>query len=144
MTIFIAEDNPADVYLLRIAFSEAERQNVELIVATDGEEAIDYVEHRRAETNCVKPDLFVLDLNLPKNDGSEILRSIRKSPEYADVPVVVLTSSDSPRDRQSAEELGADCYLTKPSDLGAFLELGGTLLSFAGVRRGRCASASQH
>lgn len=134
MTIFIAEDNPADVYLLRIAFEEAGCRNVEMIVATDGEEAVELIEHRGRFRNSCTPELVVLDLNLPKSDGSDVLRVIRSSDEYANVPVVVLTSSDAPRDREAAEELGADCYLTKPSDLEAFLKMGKWLVSCAGSR----------
>ena len=77
--------------------------------------------------------MIVLDLNLPKSDGTDVLRSIRESDRLARTPVVVLTSSDSPRDRAAAERLGANCYITKPSDLDAFLALGGRLLSFAGT-----------
>ena len=133
MTIFIAEDNPADVYLLRIAFEAAGHENVDLIVANDGEEALDFVEHKRAFRHTGQPDLIILDLNLPKSDGGDILRSIRKRDEYDSIPVVVLTSSDSPHDRAFATELGANGYLTKPSDLDTFIGLGKTLVSF--VRR---------
>lgn len=139
MTIFLAEDNPADVYLLRIAFEEIsfgerQREPVDLIVASDGEQALDFFEHRDPFRNAARPDLIVLDLNLPKSDGTDILRSVRQSREYADVPIVVLTSSDSPRDRESARELGADCYLTKPTDLESFLGLGERLVSIASQR----------
>ena len=131
LTIFIAEDNPADVYLLKIAFCEAGYQGADLIVASDGEAALDFVGHKGSFSETHKPHLIVLDLNLPKSDGNDVLRAIRDSGEYADVPVVVLTSSDSPRDRQSAEELGADCYFTKPSDLEAFFGLGERLVAIA-------------
>ena len=132
MKIFLAEDNPADVYLLRIAFEETDRKNVELIVVHDGEEALEYVTNfQRYAQGGDKPDLFVLDLNLPKADGSDILKRIRESELFRDVPVVVLTSSDSPRDRELAARLGATDYLTKPTDLSRFLDLGGVLLSYA-------------
>ncbi|HYO80973.1 MAG TPA: response regulator [Bryobacteraceae bacterium] len=132
MTIFLAEDNPADIYLLRIAFDEVDRSNVELIVAKDGEEALEWVRSSAIQPDSSRPDLFVLDLNLPKADGSDILRKIREADQFRDIPVVVLTSSDSPRDREAAERLGATDYLTKPTDLNAFLGLGGVLLSYAG------------
>ena len=134
MTIFIAEDNPADVYLLRMALEEAGHSDVRLIVATDGEEALDFVR----SGGCLaaeKPDLFVLDLNLPKSDGADVLRSVRESSEYRTTPVVVLTSSDSPRDREEIEHLGASGYLTKPSDLEAFIALGGMLLEYVRPNR---------
>lgn len=131
MVIFIAEDNPADIYLLRMAFEEAGQNDVELIIASDGEEALNLVGHKGGFREIGKPDLIILDLNLPKSDGEDVLRFIRRTDEYNTTPVVVLTSSDSPRDRQSAWELGANCYLTKPSDLEAFMCLGKMLVSVA-------------
>jgi len=134
MTIFLAEDNPADVYLLKEALAVESSDAVDVIVAQDGEEAMDFVERRGAFQHTATPDLIVLDLNLPKSDGSDVLRSIRESSVLSSVPVVILTSSDSPRDRAAVESLGANHYITKPSDLDAFLALGGTLLGFAGSR----------
>ena len=128
-TILIAEDNPADVYLLREALS-LEKQDVELVVVSDGEEAIQYVQGQGRFRGAAIPDLVVLDLNLPKSDGNDILRCIRETSSYEGVPVVVLTSSDSPRDRSAIAALGADSFITKPSDLDAFLSLGRTLLDF--------------
>ncbi|MBC7927168.1 MAG: response regulator [Bryobacteraceae bacterium] len=131
MKIFLAEDNPADVYLLREALGVENDSEIELVVAHDGEEAMDFVHRRGKFGSLAKPDLIVLDLNLPKSDGSDILRCIRESTELREIPVVVLTSSDSPRDRAAAARLGADGYITKPSDLDAFLSLGLTLRAFA-------------
>ncbi len=129
--ILIAEDNPADVYLLREAFS-LQGADVDMIVVGDGEQALEYVQNDGRSVEAPIPDLIVLDLNLPKSDGSDVLKGIRESQAYAGVPVVVLTSSDSPRDRKTIESLGASCFITKPSDLDAFLALGRTLMSFAG------------
>jgi CheY-like chemotaxis protein len=130
--ILVAEDNPADVYLLREALSrESIDRGVELIVVTDGEQALEYVQRVGSFKDAVVPDLVVLDLNLPKSDGSDVLRCIRQTQAYAGIPVVVLTSSDSPRDRKVVESLGANAFLTKPSDLDAFLALGRTLLGFS-------------
>jgi two-component system, chemotaxis family, response regulator Rcp1 len=129
--ILVAEDNPADVYLLREALNrESIGRNVELIVVSDGEQALEYIQRLGSFRDAVIPDLVVLDLNLPKSDGSDVLRCIRQTPAYAGIPVVVLTSSDSPRDRKAAESLGANAFITKPSDLDAFLALGRTLLGF--------------
>jgi two-component system, chemotaxis family, response regulator Rcp1 len=131
--ILVAEDNPADVYLLKEAFS-LQGADVDLIVVGDGEQALEYVQNEGRTREAPIPDLIILDLNLPKSDGSDVLRCIRENRAYVGVPVVVLTSSDSPRDRKSVESLGASCFITKPSDLDAFLALGRTLMSFAGSR----------
>jgi CheY-like chemotaxis protein len=72
----------------------------------------------------------VLDLNLPKSDGNDVLKAIRETEDLRDVPVVILTSSDSPKDRDAAERLGANGYITKPSDLDEFLSLGDQLRAF--------------
>jgi chemotaxis family two-component system response regulator Rcp1 len=127
--VLVAEDNPADVYLLREALS-LERRDVELLVVSDGEEALDYVQRQGVFKAAAIPDLVVLDLNLPKSDGSDVLRCIRENPAYTQVPVVVLTSSASPSDRKTIESLGANCFITKPSDLDAYLSLGRILMGF--------------
>lgn len=132
--ILVAEDNPADVYLLKEAFS-LQGADVEMIVVGDGEQALEYVQNDGRSGDAPIPDLVVLDLNLPKSDGTDVLKCIRESQAYTGVPVVVLTSSDSPRDRKAIESLGASCFITKPSDLDAFLALGRTLMSFAGNRK---------
>jgi CheY-like chemotaxis protein len=140
MTIFLAEDNPADVYLLKEALGSGTPDPVEVVVAHDGEEAMDFVCQRGRFQGYAAPDLIVLDLNLPKSDGSDVLRCIRETVRLQGIPVVILTSSDSPRDRAAAQRLGADSYLTKPSDLDAFLALGGQLLAFAAPRASRAAA----
>ena len=127
--ILVAEDNPADVYLLREAFS-IDGQEVDLVVVTDGEQALEFVQKQGEYSNAAVPDLIVLDLNLPKSDGSDVLRCIRNTDAYKEIPVVVLTSSDSPRDRKTIESLGASSFITKPSDLDSFLALGRTLIGF--------------
>ena len=132
--ILVAEDNPADVYLLREAIS-LEGGDVELLIVSDGEQALDYVQRIGPFSSASIPQLVVLDLNLPKSDGSDVLRCIRDTPEYAGIPVVVLTSSDSPKDRQTIESLGANCFITKPSDLDEFLSLGRRLLGFLAVNK---------
>jgi CheY-like chemotaxis protein len=132
MRIFLAEDNPADVYLIREALGVETRLDVDLLVANDGAEALDYVHGRGPYASLPLPDLIVLDLNLPKSDGTDVLQSIRDSKQFREIPVVILTSSDSPRDRAAAVRLGASGYITKPSDLDAFLALGDILRSYVG------------
>lgn len=133
-TILLAEDNPADVYLLREALTLQNATGVTLAVVNDGEEALDYIHRRGKFADAVAPDLIVLDLNLPKSDGSDVLRSVREQADLSTTPVVILTSSDSPRDRAAIEKLGADQYITKPSDLDAFLALGERLLGYLPAR----------
>jgi len=126
--ILLAEDNPADVYLIREALQE---HGVEcpMRVAADGKEVLQILSLAAAQTSESAPQapqlgLIILDLNLPRHDGIEILERLRKTAALADVPVVVLTSSDSPRDRQAANALGATRFLRKPSSLEQFLGLG--------------------
>jgi CheY-like chemotaxis protein len=133
--ILVAEDNPADVYLLREAF-QVTTDDVELLIVADGEQALEYIQRQGQFRDAIIPDLVVLDLNLPKSDGGDVLKCLRETPAYAHVPVVVLTSSDSPRDRKTAESLGANCFITKPSDLDAFLNLGRRLMSVAAAQAG--------
>jgi CheY-like chemotaxis protein len=122
-TILLAEDNPADVYLIREALRE---HGVECAIreASDGKEVLGILSAAAARDGHRPLDLIILDLNLPRHDGIEILQHLQSKPELTHVPVVVLTSSDSPRDRQVATQLGAECYLRKPSSLTEFLNLG--------------------
>ena len=133
-SILLAEDNPADVFLLREAFSQ-HQHSIDLRVVSDGEQALDFIESVDGTPENGTPDLIVLDLNLPKSDGADILKRIRQKPHLRGTPVVVLTSSDSPQDRNTTETLGADSFLTKPADLDEFLRLGDTLLKFIRARK---------
>lgn len=121
--ILLAEDNPADVYLVREALKE---HGVQCTVRTaaDGRDVLTLL---AASDRAWNPDLIILDLNLPRHDGIEILQKVRSTEAIANVPVVVLTSSDSPRDRTIANDLGATRYVRKPSNLEQFLQLGALL-----------------
>ena len=118
--VLLAEDNPADVYLIREALRE-NSVDCSIYVAPDGKEALQLLQN--GLPNRATPDLMILDLNLPRHDGIEILERMRDM-GIRHLPVVVLTSSDSPRDRQMAIQLGAIRYLRKPSGLEQFLSLG--------------------
>ncbi len=97
----------------------------EMSVVEDGQEALAYLDSLTSQPEAAAYlDLIVLDLNMPKSDGREILRRLRDSPHFQDVPVMVLSSSDSPHDRVETAELGARCYVRKPSTLDEFLEIG--------------------
>ncbi len=120
--ILLAEDNPSDVYLIRIALQEHGIE-VPLQVVADGGEVLRII-CRQATLEETELHLIILDLNLPRHDGIEILRRLRDAELIARIPVVVLTSSDSPRDRMLASELGAVRFLRKPTNLEQFLSLG--------------------
>jgi len=121
--VLLVEDNPADVYLIRELFRE-HGIDCAMRIASDGGEMLRIISSGQAQVEAQRLGLIILDLNLPRHDGTEILRRLRASTEFAGVPVVVLTSSDSPRDRTVARELGATRYLQKPSNLEQFLSLG--------------------
>jgi len=121
--ILLAEDNPADVYLIREALRE-HGVNCALRVATDGQQVLRTLANAYPSSDEPQPSLIILDLNLPRHDGIEILQRLRENTKMSPVPVVVLTSSDSPRDRLAASELGVTRFLRKPSNLEQFLSLG--------------------
>ena len=121
--ILLAEDNPADVYLIREALREHQVAN-RIEVASEGRTVLDIISPEAPGGSAKRFGLIILDLNLPLHDGIEILRRLRASSDNSGPPVVVLTSSDSPRDRLLANELGATRYLRKPSNLEQFLSLG--------------------
>jgi len=128
--ILLAEDNPADVFLIRTALEE-HGVDVPLQVAADGREVFEILcEEQNLPASQLR--LIILDLNLPRHDGIEILQRLRETGRMVRVPVVVLTSSDSPRDRIVASELGAACYLRKPSNLEQFLSMGAVFKQMLG------------
>lgn len=124
--ILLAEDNPADVYLIRHALTTA-GLDFELLVFEDGAEALRFVRGEEEYRDSAPPDLVLLDLNLPKRPGTDILAAIRSSRGLARVPVAILTSSSSPMDRAKTEQLQADCYIQKPLDLDDFLKIGAVI-----------------
>ena len=121
LTFVLAEDNPGDVFLIRRALDE-QGLSYEMAVAGDGEEAIRLV--LRAASGECPIDLLLVDLNLPKRDGSEVLSELRNCSRLAGVPAILITSSDSPEDRERFLRLGANRFFHKPSDLLSFMEIG--------------------
>jgi two-component system response regulator len=117
--ILLVEDNPDDVELTRIAFAEAGCDH-QLVVVTDGVQA---VSHLRACTAGALPALVLLDLNLPRLDGREVLQAIRAEPVTRSLPVVVLTTSAEPFDVDKVYALGANSYIQKPVDFARFVEV---------------------
>src|SRR5271155_223064 len=134
--IFVVEDNPGDVTLLKMALEDAEVE-CELTVMSDGGEALAYVQQLGTQDCPVAPDLVLLDLNLPKNDGIEILSVLRRNTSLIDVPVVILTSSSSPREMARIEGLQITRYLTKPLDFEEYLKIGLILKDLLAQRTNR-------
>ena len=118
--ILLVEDNPGDVRLTIETLRENQLRN-NLHVARDGVEALKFVRHEGQHADAVRPDLILLDLNLPRKDGREVLAEIKLDPVLKSIPVVVLTSSRAEQDVQRAYELQANCYVTKPVDLDQFV-----------------------
>lgn len=119
--ILLVEDNPEDVILVQEAFKEA-NVTVNLNVVDDGAKAIDFLERRGSYVNARKVDLIILDLNLPKQNGHEVLRRIKEDPQHKQVPVVVLTTSRAENDVVKSYGLGASCFITKPFGFYQFIE----------------------
>ncbi len=123
--IFLAEDNPADVYLIREALEE-KRLDHHLYVAEDGEKAADYLGGIGPDRPC--PDIVVLDLSMPKQDGHELLELFRARPGCDDKPVIVMSASDSPKDHALIESQGAT-FFKKPADLEQFWQIADLIVS---------------
>ena len=120
--LLLVEDNPGDVRLTQEALKEGTLE-VNLSVARDGVEAIDFLRHRAPFTNAPLPDLILLDLNLPRKNGREVLSEIKSDPLLRRIPVLVMTTSRADQDIQKAYSLNANCYITKPMDLDEFLRI---------------------
>lgn len=118
--VLLIEDNPGDVDLTRYCMEQA-GLSVELHVAKDGHEARAFLDDVLAGPAARSPLLVLLDLNLPFKDGREVLREIREDHRTAKIPVVVFTSSRNPEDVRELYEAGANCYVSKPGDLGGYL-----------------------
>jgi CheY-like chemotaxis protein len=118
--ILLVEDNPGDVELLRLALKTA-GFDCELTVVGDGGEAIAMIRRQGKYAGLAPPDLAILDLNVPKNDGIEIIATMRASEIFRNTQVVVLSSSSSPRDYARLERFNIARYITKPTDLAEFL-----------------------
>ena len=120
--ILLVEDNPGDVRLTREALKDGKVLN-RLNVVTDGVEAMEYLRRQGQYAAAPRPDVILLDLNLPRKDGREVLAELKVDPELKRIPVVVLTTSDAEKDVLKAYDLHANCYITKPVDLEKFLEV---------------------
>jgi chemotaxis family two-component system response regulator Rcp1 len=127
--VLLVEDNPGDVRLMREAFWEVDVRHC-LHTVSDGVEAVDFLRRREDYAHAPRPDLIVLDLNLPRKDGREVLAEIKHDPKLKHIPVVVLSSSTSDDDVSRAYDLHANCYVGKPVDFDEFVRVVRSIESF--------------
>ena len=120
--ILLVEDSPGDVRLTREALKEGKVLN-NMHVAKDGVEALDFLRREGQYAHAVRPDLILLDLNLPRRNGMEVLAEIKESPVLKGIPVIILTVSQADEDITRSYNLHANCYIQKPVDLDKFLEV---------------------
>jgi two-component system, chemotaxis family, response regulator Rcp1 len=120
--VLLVEDNPGDVRLTREAFRDA-KMHLDLHVATDGMEAMEFLLRQGDFSASPRPDLVLLDLNLPRKDGREVLAEIKGNPSLKTIPVVILTTSASDADIERSYLLHANCYISKPVELDGFLSV---------------------
>jgi CheY-like chemotaxis protein len=121
--ILIAEDSRSDVFLIRQALQKSGIK-AQIHVADDGEKTVKFFERADADPEAPCPHLILLDINMPRYKGGDILRRLRASARCKDALVLVVTSSDSPRDREEMDAFGANGYFRKPSDFSEFMRLG--------------------
>jgi len=127
--ILLVEDSETDVDLMREVMEDSKLAN-NLHVVMDGVAATDYLRKRGIYKDAVRPDIVLLDLNLPKKDGREVLSEIKQDPDLQDIPVVILTSSKAEEDIYKSYKLHANCYVTKPLDLEQFAHIVRQIESF--------------
>jgi CheY-like chemotaxis protein len=120
--ILLVEDNPGDVRLTREALRDSKLHN-NLSVVEDGVEALAFLRREGQYANATRPDIILLDLNLPRKDGREVLEEIKNDDDLKRIPVVVLTTSDAEQDILMSYNLHANCYITKPVDLSRFVTI---------------------
>src|SRR6056297_860946 len=120
--ILLAEDNPGDVMLTKKALEEGKLAN-NLHVTTDGVDALEFLRQDGEHEDAPRPDLVLLDLNMPRKDGEDVLEEMQADASLRRIPVVVLTSSESEEDIAKSYELNANAYLTKPVDFDGFVEI---------------------
>lgn len=120
--ILMIEDNPGDVRLTKEAMRANKVKN-NMNIAVDGVEALAYLRREGKYSNAIKPNLIILDLNLPKKNGIEVVKEIKNDPQLKRIPVVILTTSKSEEDIIKSYNLHANCYITKPIDLDQFVNM---------------------
>jgi len=127
--ILLAEDNPGDVMLTKKALEKGKLAN-NLHVVTDGVVALEFLRREGEYEDSPRPDIILLDLNMPRKDGQDVLKELKNDDDLCRIPVVVLTSSESEEDIAKSYELNANAYLTKPVDFDGFIEIVNRLENF--------------
>lgn len=120
--ILLAEDSPGDADLAREALEESKLKN-RLYTVVDGQEALDFLFKKGEYADAPRPDLILLDLNMPRVDGREVLKIVKEDKNLRSIPVVILTTSKADEDIIKSYDLHANCYITKPLDLDKFMEV---------------------
>ena len=120
--VLLVEDDPGDVLLIKEAF-EFNKVHNNLNVVSDGEQALDYLRRQGEHSAALRPDLVLLDLNLPRKDGREVLAEVKADVDLRTIPIVVLTTSDSVQDIRHSYQLHANAYVTKPVDFERFVAI---------------------
>ena len=120
--ILLVEDNPADIRLTQEAFKETKVRST-LHVVRDGAEALDFLKRNGRYLTVPRPHMILLDLNLPKKDGRQVLTEIKTSPDFKSIPTVILTTSSAKEDIHHTYYHHANCYITKPADLDQFMNI---------------------
>lgn len=119
--ILLVEDNEGDILIAKEVFKSGDLKK-HIHVAEDGEEAINFLRKQEGFKDAVSPDLILLDINLPKKNGIEVLKEIKEDPELRKIPVIMLSSSSAERDIVESYDLHANGYITKPAHIGKFVE----------------------
>jgi CheY-like chemotaxis protein len=127
--ILLVEDNPGDVRLTKEALLEGRVLN-RVFVAGDGVEALEFLRREGKFANAPRPDIILLDLNMPRMDGRECLAHIKTDPDYHSIPVVILTTSEADQDVLRSYDMHANCYISKPVDLDQFMKVVKTIKQF--------------
>lgn len=122
MNILLVEDNPGDIELTKEAFTRTKLDN-HLHIVRNGEEALEFLYRNGKHANAVRPDLILLDLNMPRTSGKEVLSIIKEDESLRDIPVIVLTSSEAEQDIATSYNLHANAYIVKPMELDQFLHV---------------------
>lgn len=120
--VLLVEDSRADARLILEVLKD-EQVAVDVFVVRDGEEAMEYLNRTGQFADAARPDLILLDLNLPKKDGREVLSEVKQNPDLSSIPIIILTTSQSEEDVSKSYRLHASCYVTKPLDLEHFVKV---------------------